>query len=117
MRRAVILSALALISAPALAGPYDGLYRPDSPEYEGWDCTSVGSDGGALAVKDGVFHGVESACELTNPVEVNGMSAMLYDATCSGEGEVWTKRMMLMLVPDGLAVIEDGFVNLLRRCP
>ncbi len=30
--------------------------------------------------------------------------------------ESYAKRMMLMRVPDGLAVIEDGFVSLLRSC-
>lgn len=108
---------LCLLAAPALAGPFDGLYRPDQPWAEGWDCRSIGQDGGALAVQDGVFHGVENACQLTNPVEVNGMSAVLYDAECNGEGESYSKRMMLMRVPEGLAVIEDGFVNLLRACP
>lgn len=107
----------ALVALPAAAGPFDGLYRPDQPWAEGWDCQSVGSDGGALAVRDGVFYGVENSCELTNPVEVNGMSAVLFDAECSGEGETYSKRMMLMRVPEGLAVIEDGFVNILRACP
>ena len=111
------LSALmACLAAPALAGPFDGLYRPDQPWAEGWDCRTVGSDGGALAVQGDVFHGVENMCRLTNPVAVNGMSGVLYDAECAGEGETYSKRMMLMRVPEGLAVIEDGFVNLLRDC-
>lgn len=106
---------LTVLALPASAGPFDGLYYPDGTE--GWDCRSVGSDGGALAVREGVFHGVESACQLTNPVEVNGMSAVLYDAKCNGEGESYAKRMMLMRVPEGLAVVEDGFVTVLRACP
>jgi hypothetical protein len=113
--RALALLPLVL-ALPAVAGPFDGVYRPDQPWAEGWDCKSVGSDGGALAVRDGVFYGVENACQLTNPVEVNGMSAVLYDAECSGEGETYAKRMMLMRLPEGLAVIEDGFVNVLRAC-
>ena len=111
MRLAPLL--LASLAVPATAGPFDGLYRAG----EGWDCKSVGSDGRALAVRDDVFYGVESACRLTNPVAVNGMSAVLYDAECSGEGESYAKRMMLMRVPEGLAVIEDGFVNVLEPCP
>jgi hypothetical protein len=110
-----IALALVLLPLPVAAGPFDGVYRPDG--MEGWDCQSIGSDGGALAVRDGVFYGVENACQLTNPVEVNGMSAVLYDAECNGEGESYAKRMMLMRVPEGLAVIEDGFVNVLRACP
>jgi hypothetical protein len=113
--RALALLPLVL-ALPAVAGPFDGVYRPDQPWAEGWDCKSVGSDGGALAVRDGVFYGVENACQLTNPVEVNGMSAVLYYAECSGEGETYAKRMMLMRLPEGLAVIEDGFVNVLRAC-
>ena len=105
---------LAVSATPLVAGPFDGLYRPEGATT--WDCTSVGSDGGALAVRDDVFYGVENACQLTNPVAVNGMSAVLYDAECNGEGESYSKRLMLMRVPEGLAVVEDGFVNLLRAC-
>jgi hypothetical protein len=105
-----------VVSATSLAaGPFDGLYRPDGADT--WDCTSVGSDGGALAVQGEVYYGVESMCTLTNPVAVNGMSAILYDALCNGEGETWSRRMMFMPVEDGLAVISDGFVSQLKRCP
>jgi hypothetical protein len=110
--KAILL--VAVSAAPALAGPFDGLYRPEGAAS--WDCASVGSDGGALMVKDEMFHGVESLCRLTNPVEVNGMSAILYDAECNGEGEAYSYRMMLMRVPDGLAVIQDGYVSLLSDC-
>ena len=107
---------LVAVSATSLAaGPFDGLYRPDGPET--WDCASVGSEGGALAVQDDVYYGVESMCRLTEPVAVNGMSAILYNAECNGEGETWTKRMMFMPVEGGLAVITDGFVRQLKRCP
>ena len=109
--------ALVAVATSAAAGPFDGLYRPSEAWAEGWDCQSVGSDGGAISVQGDQFHGVENLCRLTNPVAVNGMSAVLYDAECSGEGETYAKRMMLMLVPDGLAVIEDGFVHTLARCP
>jgi hypothetical protein len=115
MRQSVALLAL-LAAAPAAAGPYDGLYRPDYPETEGWDCRSVGQDGGALAVQGDVFQGVENACRLTNPVPVTGMDAVLYDAVCAGEGETASYRLMLMRVPDGLAVIEDGSVSFLKSC-
>ncbi len=74
-------------------------------------------DGGALAVQDDLFQGVENSCRLTNPVAVKGMDAILYDAECSGEGETEAYRVMLMRLPDGLAMIRDGFVNLLKSCP
>lgn len=106
---------LVAVSATSLAaGPFDGLYRPDG--LEGWDCVSVGEEGGALAVRGDQYYGVESLCTLTNPTRVNGMSAILYDAECNGEGMSYSYRMMLMRVPEGLAVIQDGYVNLLRSC-
>ena len=49
---------IALLAGPLAAGPFDGLYRPDYPEAEGWDCRSVGSDGGALSIEGEVFKGV-----------------------------------------------------------
>lgn len=105
---------LLLSTTPALA--FDGLYRPDQPWAENWDCQTVGMDGGALAVRDGKFYGVENTCELTNPTAIRGMDGNLYDAACTGEGMTETFRMMLMQVEGGLAVIRDGSVNMLRRC-
>lgn len=114
MRLAV--SILSLLALPALAGPYDGIYRPSADWADGWDCRTIGSDGGALAVRDGKFFGVENTCDLTNPVNVRGMSATLFDAVCAGEGMVDTERMMLMSSPDGIVLIRDGFASELKRC-
>ena len=63
-----------------------------------------------------MFKGVESRCLLTNPVPVTGMDGTLYDADCAGEGETYSYRLMILRVPGGLAVIEDGAVNLLTSC-
>ncbi|WP_420395086.1 hypothetical protein [Nioella sp.] len=39
----------------------------------------------------------ESACTVSNPEAVRGMAgAWLYDAQCSGEGETWTARYLIM---------------------
>ena len=111
MRTLAVL--LALTATPVWAQDFDGLYRPAGSD---WDCRSVGSDGGALSVRDGVLYGVESACSLTNPTRVNGMNAMLFDAECSGEGETYSYRVMLMQIAGGLAVIQDGSVSELERC-
>ena len=111
MRLALLLM---FVATPATA--FNGLYRPDEPWAEGWDCQTVGMDGGALAVKDGMFFGVENTCELTNPTAIRGMDGIIYDAVCSGEGMTETFRMMLMQVEGGLAVIRDGSVNTLKRC-
>lgn len=117
MRR---LAFIALISAaPAVAEtPFDGVYRPVGAAYESWECTdeSIGRDGGALAVKDGHFIGVESDCELTVPVKVRDMDAFLYDAVCSAEGEEYRHRMLLMQTKTGMIFVQDGFAFELVRC-
>jgi hypothetical protein len=105
------------LAAPGVAGPFDGIYRPDQPWAENWDCASVGLDGGALAIEGDTFKGVENQCKLTNPMPVTGMDAILYDAECSGEGETVSYRMMVMRLPEGVAIIEDGFINPLKLCP
>ena len=105
--------ALVLFALPAVAETsLDGLYRPAGSS---WDCTSVGSDGGAMAIRDGVFHGVESACTLTRPTPVNGMNAVLFDAECTGEGETYGFRVMFMPVEERLAMIQDGAISELER--
>ena len=118
MRNLRLLTATcaAMLATPLAAGPFDGVYRPDQPWAEGWDCQSIGQDGGALAVQGDIFTGVENQCKLTNPVPVTGMEAILYDAECAGEGELYSYRIMLMRLPEGLAVIEDGNVNQLVSC-
>ena len=70
-----------------------------------------------MAIEGDLFKGVESQCKLTNPVPVTGMDAMLYDAECAAEGETYSYRMMLLRLPDGVAIIEDGAVSPLVSCP
>jgi hypothetical protein len=117
MRAALIGIGLAIVAGGAVAGPYEGIYRPDYPGAESWDCRTIGMDGGALAVIGDSFHGVENTCTLTNPVEVRGMAATLFDAECSGEGEIYGYRLMIMKTPEGIAMIEDGYVRNLVACP
>jgi len=121
MHRALHTALLFLLAAPQLAAQerdFDGLYRPVGEAFEGWTCTeeTIGQDGGALAVKDGKFFGIESACELTNPVNIRDMNAGLFDAVCTGEGESYTYRLMLMKKPAGLIFAQDGFAFELVSC-
>lgn len=114
--RSLILTLAVLAGPVGAAGPYDGLYRPDFDWAQGWDCQNIGSDGGALAIRDDTFFGVESACRLTNPVQVRDLPATLYDAQCSAEGETYNERIMLMTVAEGVAVSRIGGVSILRSC-
>jgi hypothetical protein len=107
---------LMMLPIGAAAGPFDGLYRPDTQATMLWDCHSVGQDGGAVAVMGDQLIGVENRCTLSNPTPVRGMDAMLYDSTCNAEGESYTERVMLMAQPGGVYVIRDGAVANWVRC-
>ena len=103
-------------AAASAAGPFDGTYRPNYDFAVSWNCTSIGMDGGALAIQGQELFGVENRCELTDPVRVNGMNAILYNGICAGEGYEYSERIMLMKNDHGVYVIRDGFVLDLIHC-
>ncbi|OUS33498.1 hypothetical protein A9Q94_19105 [Rhodobacterales bacterium 56_14_T64] len=109
--------ALVIIGTSAHAAPFDGLYAPESG-YADWSCNpeEIGMGGGAVAVRDGYLYGVESECELVNPTNVRGMNAVLYDAICTGEGEEYSYRVMMMRQDTGIYLVQDGFVSDWRNC-
>ena len=115
MLRSVIVLSL-ILPAVAAAGPFDGLYRPNYDWALAWDCKSVGVDGGALEVEGETLRAVENTCALSDPVEVRDMAAVLYDASCTGEGGASEGRIMLMTHEFGIYVIRDGFVLDWIRC-
>lgn len=114
--RLIPLIAASLLPGMALAGPYDGLYRPNYDWAMSWDCQSIGMDGGALAIDGDTITGVDNACTLADPIEVRGMSAVLYDGTCSGEGESYSERVMIMAHDFGVYLVTDGQVLDWIRC-
>lgn len=120
MRSAFHIALALLVAAPLAAqdNDFDGLYRPVGEAFEGWSCAeeTIGEDGGALAVKDGKFFGLESDCDLTNPVNIRDMNARLFDAVCEAEGESYSYRLMLMKKEGGLIFAQDGFAFELVSC-
>jgi hypothetical protein len=117
MRSAAVLLACSL-AAPAIANSdaFDGRYFPQGAQ--GWDCTSIGMDGGALAVQGGHLYGVESKCKISMPVSVRGMDATLFDLQCSAEGEDYSERVLMGHSEDGIVIVRNlGNVAFLTRCP
>lgn len=103
--------ALLLVLLPSVArAQYDGTYAVDCAAGAGSE-TRIGIEGDSIR-----FH--ESICRLANPVTVRGMTgATLFDATCTGEGETWAKRILLMPGSEGgLVRVEDGFAMTYARC-
>ncbi|MEX0281235.1 MAG: hypothetical protein AB3N13_08620 [Arenibacterium sp.] len=117
LKTGAIIVAIAVSTIAASATPFDGLYAP-SDSFGMWSCQAmdIGADVGAVGILEGYLQGVENACELTNPTNVRGMDAILYDANCSGEGETYSHRVMLMRHDEGIYVIQDGYVAEWRRC-
>lgn len=109
-----ICLAIALGATAAVAGPYDGVYKQTANA----ECALVGVDGGSLKIESNIFYGVEVECRMTNPVDLVDMDATLYEMQCSGEGQTWTERAMLM--PDaektGIYMIWDGYAFRYDRC-
>jgi hypothetical protein len=106
----------------ATATPFDGAYDSTIERcYRASDMRYILSGDRA--------EGWENICNLTNPTSVRDIpNAMIYDAICSGEGERYSYRLMLVgnttTYIDGwrqadvdLYVITNGSVTPLLRCP
>ncbi|QGX97487.1 hypothetical protein EI983_04025 [Roseovarius faecimaris] len=117
VRTGANIVAIAVFTAAASATPFDGLYAP-SESFAMWSCQAedIGADVGAVGIMKDYLQGVENACKLTNPTNVRGMDAVLYDAICSGEGEKYSHRVMLMRHDNGIYVIQDGYAAEWRSC-
>ncbi len=116
VKRCFALLAVLPFAVASAAGPFDGIYRPNHDFAVSWDCTSIGMDGGALAIQGQELFGVENRCELTEPVRIKGMNAILYNGICAGEGDEYSERIMLMKSDHGVYVIQDGLALDLIRC-
>ena len=97
-----------------LSGPYDGLYKQTVHS----ECALVGVEGGTLKIAESIFHGVEMECRMTNPVDINDMDATIYQMECSGAGQTWTERSILMndAETDGLIMVWNGYAFRYERC-
>lgn len=106
---------LALLPGVLAAQEFDGTYR----QAANADCALVGVDGGAVEIREGLFHGVGSECRMTKPVDVVGMDAQLFTMICSGKDHHWTERAMLMhsAEADGIIMLWNGYAFSYERCP
>lgn len=115
MSRVLFTLGVACAGLPAAAQEttFDGLWRAN-PTTE---CLYTGDKGSALKVEDDVLYGVETQCDMTNPVNVRDMDAQLYDMECSGEDDAFADRAMFMRAEDGgLYMIWNGIAFKYERC-
>jgi hypothetical protein len=106
--------ACALICLPTLAL---GAERLRDGTYDGFDCAAPMSDQ-RIVLRGDVIDFYESSCRLSNPVHVREMDgAVLFDAACTGEGERWESRYLLMHARDGgLIVVGSRWAERHARC-
>ena len=113
--RAPVRAALCLACLAAAAGAEarDGRYKMTS------DARCDGPDeAGILRIEDGILHGAESRCRMTNPLDVRDMDATLYDMVCIGEGTGWEERALLMRAASGgLILLWNGYAFEYEACP
>lgn len=115
MTRSLACALLVAGAQTALAqeGDFDGLWRANPTT----DCLYTGGAGSALKIEDDVLYGVENRCNMTRPVTVRDMAAILYDMECEGEGANFTDRAMFMSAADGgLYLIWDGLAFKYDAC-
>lgn len=113
-RLTLAIGCMTVAPATAQMTPTDGDWTRGDPAR----CEfGIDSPDLAIRIRDGVLHGLESACDLTNPVPVRDMDATLYDMTCQGEGESWSYRLFAAINNDGtLTLIQNGWTSVMQRC-
>ena len=91
----------------------DGLYQPSGAD---WSCSpdQIGVDGGALAIQNGVFEGVDNRCELASPLPDGRGTA--FTATCSAEGSAYEQPITITPTANGVSILSDGFTSYWKRC-
>ncbi len=111
MRTLISATSVALTVTVAAAGPFDGNFydRENGPNE---DYCAATPEGGIAKVQANKVFFYETYCKLSNPVNVRGMDAILYDAECGSEGPVSERRIMLMRPRDGdgIIVLTESFV-------
>lgn len=116
MRRAAPLFAMAVAAGPvgAQTDTIDGDWAFGNPDA----CVlAAGNADAALRLRAGVAVYGDTECRLANPVEVRGMTAVLYDMECAGGGDTWSYRALFMLDDDGKLVMLTGSEQrVLPRC-
>lgn len=70
-----------------------------------------------LEFTETTYFGFEDTCELTNPVNIRDMDAVLFDAVCNGEGGEKTSRLMIAAEGDERIMLhQHGFTTIFETC-
>lgn len=112
---AVTLGLMLPLAATAQDGQFDGDWAVGDPMA----CDLSGHDSAnfAVRIRGDQFRGLESECRMTNPVTLPGLGAVIHEMDCTGEGDSWTYRALMMLDREGqLVMVSDGMALIYPRC-
>lgn len=106
------------VGTDAFAQNFDGLYHPNWGQGSKWICAAdyVGSDGGAMQIKEGQLFDVETYCSLNDPREINGTEIVKYTASCSVEGSTLQSTVFLAPYDKGVLKADDNGIADWRSC-
>ena len=97
--------------------------RSHANEFDGWCFPATACTVEPMPIHDSRFDTCEETCQMTRPVNVNDMDAILYYVECQGDwGSPPTERMLFLRYLDndgGLGALvlgSDGGVTQLVRC-
>lgn len=102
---------LALGAGPLAAQDINGV-------YDGHSCAAEFRSEDSIRIEWPALYFYESQCTLTSATLVPGMeTTYVYEASCSGEGEAWTRSYIL--TPNfegGVVLVQDGNGQSYERC-
>lgn len=101
------------VTGPARAQSVEGLFQPKGAT---WSCSpdQIGMDGGALAIQNGVFNGVENRCNLTSPAAMG--DGTRYITVCSAEGSTYQEPIIITPTANGVKIDRNGSTAYWTRC-
>jgi len=97
-----IIAALSLTPSALAQSEFEGLWKrapiflPDGTVVDPYEC-SADEEEGTVLIEDNEYRDAESNCTMSNPRNVRGMNATLFDVTCRGEWGSQTQRELLLL--------------------
>ena len=96
---------------------FDGLYYDEGQSYLCNDKLYHPFMTNGLSLIDGnKYLRTESSCEFSNPINVQGLHAVLIDVECMSEGEAHNFRMMLLKAEEGIYHITKEAIIFRKRC-
>lgn len=111
MKRLVILAAAVILASPSLAEEWwHGSYM--------WDIASgeCGGNDTSISYSDTTVKGWEHSCTVDKITKLVGLSGVILNLSCTGEGdETYKERTLLLDGPDGKIASYPEY-RLLRRC-